>query len=164
VVATPVFVAAALVRTWPELRRARGGWLAALRTLARQCLRVLAHPASPRAMRRRLAWWVAIDREADARRVQAPTLVLAGEPALDRVVPVDGTREYASCIPGARLATLENTGHVAVITQPDRFAEIVSAFVEERRVERDAPSTTRSRDRDDGPRAGRSREGTMTRA
>ena len=130
-VTAPVFAVGTVVRLWPELRRARGWWLPALLTLARQALRVLVHPASPRSMRRRVAWWLAIDRAADARRVEAPTLVLAGEPSLDRAVPVNGTREYASCIRGARFATLEDTGHIGVITRADRFAEMVSAFLEE---------------------------------
>lgn len=132
-VTAPVFVGAAMVRMWPELLRARGGWLRALPAIGRQGLRVLAHPASPGGMRRRLAWWLAIDRAADARRVQAPALVLAGDDALDRVVPASGTREYASYIRGARFMTIENTGHVGVITRPDRFAEIVSEFVKEKR-------------------------------
>ena len=35
------------------------------------------------------------DIAADCRRVTAPTLVVTGEPALDRVVPVEGTTPYA---------------------------------------------------------------------
>lgn len=65
----------------------------------------------------------------DAARVSAPTLVITGEPALDRVVPADGTAEYTQLIPGARYARLERTGHLGYITRPEIFADIVSAFV-----------------------------------
>jgi pimeloyl-ACP methyl ester carboxylesterase len=130
-VAAPIFFGTSVARMLPEVRRARGGWLAALPFIARHGGRVLAHPASPRRMRQRLAWWQAVDRGEEARCITAPTLVVTGARDLDRVVPVDGTREYARCIPNARVATLEDTGHIGVITRPDRFAEIVAGFVED---------------------------------
>jgi pimeloyl-ACP methyl ester carboxylesterase len=66
-----------------------------------------------------------VDFAADARRVLAPSLVVTGEPGLDRVVPVEGTREYLRLIPGSVGATLERTGHIGLITRPEAFAEIV---------------------------------------
>jgi pimeloyl-ACP methyl ester carboxylesterase len=65
------------------------------------------------------------DFAADARAVSAPTLVVTGEPALDRVVAVEGTREYVKLIPHAVGATLERTGHLGLVTRPAAFAEIV---------------------------------------
>ena len=70
-----------------------------------------------------------VDFEADCRLVRAPTLVLTGEPGLDRVVSVDGTRSYTDRIAGAHHAILERTGHIGLVTRPDRFAEMVAPFV-----------------------------------
>ncbi len=66
---------------------------------------------------------------ADCQRVSAPTLVVTGEPALDRLVPVEGTAAYATLIRGARLFVLEHTGHVGTITRPSAFTAAVDAFV-----------------------------------
>ena len=65
----------------------------------------------------------------DCAQVVAPTLVVTGERHLDRVVPVDGTSEYARLIPGARLVRIERTGHVGYISRPDAFVRIVSEFL-----------------------------------
>ena len=62
-------------------------------------------------------------------RIQAPTLVVTGEPALDRVVPVEGTRRFGTAIRGATVRTLPRTGHIGCITRPDAFAEMVWEFV-----------------------------------
>jgi pimeloyl-ACP methyl ester carboxylesterase len=66
----------------------------------------------------------------DCRAVTAPTLVVAGEPALDYVVPPSGTSQYVAAIRGARAVTLERTGHLGSITRPDLFAEVLREFVE----------------------------------
>ena len=60
---------------------------------------------------------------------QVPTLLVTGEPRLDRVIPVESTREYIGLIPGVRYQMMERTGHLGLVTQPDRFARIVSDFV-----------------------------------
>ena len=65
----------------------------------------------------------------DCARVAAPTLVISGEPSLDRVVPADATAQYLRLIPGARAARIERTGHLGYITRPDAFAGIVEHFV-----------------------------------
>jgi pimeloyl-ACP methyl ester carboxylesterase len=65
---------------------------------------------------------------ADATRVAAPTLVITGEPELDRVVPVPGTKEYLDLIAGAVGVTLERTGHLGVITRPAAFAELIDRW------------------------------------
>ncbi len=70
----------------------------------------------------------------DARRPSlpgssAPTLVVTGEAALDRVVPVRLTREYLDIWPQARVVTIARTGHLGLITRPDEFARIVAPFV-----------------------------------
>jgi len=55
--------------------------------------------------------------------------VVVGEHGLDRVVPSDGTRQYASLIAGARIVTMEGTGHLGSITQARGFAAIVGGFL-----------------------------------
>jgi pimeloyl-ACP methyl ester carboxylesterase len=65
---------------------------------------------------------------ADCARVTAPTLVVTGEPALDHVVPADGSAGYLSLIRGARGVVLERTGHLGWITRPADFAAIVRDF------------------------------------
>jgi pimeloyl-ACP methyl ester carboxylesterase len=55
--------------------------------------------------------------------------VLTGEPPLDRVVPVEGTRRFATAIRNATVRTLPGTGHIGSITQPDVFAAAVWEFV-----------------------------------
>jgi abhydrolase domain-containing protein 6 len=65
----------------------------------------------------------------EAVRIQVPTLLVTGEPRLDRVIPVESTREYIGLIPGVRHRMMERTGHLGLVTQPDRFARIVSDFV-----------------------------------
>jgi 3-oxoadipate enol-lactonase len=66
----------------------------------------------------------------DCARVVAPTLVVTGEPGLDRVVRVDATLAYVQLISGARQATLGGTGHLGSITRPEGFASLVREFVE----------------------------------
>jgi len=65
---------------------------------------------------------------ADCQRVTAPTLIVTGEPALDRVVPVESTAGYARLIQGARTCVLERTGHLGTITRPSIFADMVNEF------------------------------------
>jgi 3-oxoadipate enol-lactonase len=58
-----------------------------------------------------------------------PTLVMTGEEGMDTVVPTAATRRYLDLIPGAQFERLERTGHIGLITRPERFAEIVARFV-----------------------------------
>ena len=70
-----------------------------------------------------------IDVIADCARIVSPTLVITGEEALDRVVPVATTRRYATLIHGAHFQLMRGTGHLGALTQPGRFAQLVSDFV-----------------------------------
>jgi pimeloyl-ACP methyl ester carboxylesterase len=65
----------------------------------------------------------------DCRRITTPTLIVTGEPALDRVVPVEGTTSYLQFIQGAKHVVLERTGHQGTITRPAAFAAAVNEFV-----------------------------------
>jgi pimeloyl-ACP methyl ester carboxylesterase len=65
----------------------------------------------------------------DCALVRAPTLVVAGEPHLDLIVPVENTRKYLELIPGARFHQLERTGHLGLVTRPEMYASAVGDFV-----------------------------------
>lgn len=107
--------------TFPE-RRAR------LAAAARYLGLVARAPTSPARMAARAALGGG-GSKADCARIACPTLVVTGEPHLDRVVPVVTTLEYTRLIKGARAACLARTGHLGPITRPDRFGEIVGGFV-----------------------------------
>jgi 3-oxoadipate enol-lactonase len=77
---------------------------------------------------RRISEAQRLDFRADCARVEVPTLVFSGENGLDRVVPVTNTRTYASLIRNARYELLEGTGHIGVLTKPERFASLISDF------------------------------------
>lgn len=125
----PVFAASAPLRVWPEVRRALRGTPACVAFLVRQGLRATVFPCIPSLMAARIRDARATDFAPDYARIQTPTLVLTGEPELDRVVSVEVTRRYAAVIKGARHETLDDTGHLGVLTQPKRFAHLISEFV-----------------------------------
>ena len=127
-ISTPAFVASSPFRVWPEVRAALGGVAPSLAFLARQGCRAAAAPAIPSLMSARIRDTQSLDPVADCARITAPTLVISGEEHLDRVVPVQTTRRYASMIDGARYERMNATGHLGVLTQPERFARLVSEF------------------------------------
>lgn len=61
------------------------------------------------------------------RRVECPTLVLWGRN--DRLIPLAHGEYYASHIPGARLAILDQCGHMLPFEKPEEFAAQMEAFV-----------------------------------
>jgi 3-oxoadipate enol-lactonase len=126
----PAFIARSPRRLWPEIRRAFGSFGRAAWFGLRYLVRVIAAPMSPSRMARRVRAAHSTDFTADCARVMAPTLVITGEEGLDRVVPVAGTRRYLEVIRDAHCVTLENTGHIGLVTRPERFAEIVAEFAE----------------------------------
>jgi pimeloyl-ACP methyl ester carboxylesterase len=128
-VSAPAFVLTAPRRLYPEVRAAYPGWRSRMGFALVHGFRVLRAPAIPSAMAARVTLQQSMDFRNDCARVAAPTLVITGEEPLDRVVPVGITRRYASLIPGARLATIERTGHLGTVTRPERFAELVGAHV-----------------------------------
>jgi len=86
-------------------------------------------PLSPTRMAARAAFIANADLFSDCANVAAPTLIVTGDRALDRVVSVDRTLAYLDLIPGARHVTLERTGHLGSITRPQEFASLVRGFV-----------------------------------
>ena len=89
---------------------------------------VLTHMFSPARMARRVHLLEDVALEPELAALDIPTLVITGEPGLDRVVPVESTREYLRLWPKAQSTTLEHTGHLGSITRPDEFAGIVTRF------------------------------------
>ena len=67
--------------------------------------------------------------ERDCASIAVPTLVITGDTELDRVVRPDDSMRYLSTIAGAQFQRLERTGHLGTISAPDRFAAIVSGFL-----------------------------------
>jgi pimeloyl-ACP methyl ester carboxylesterase len=99
-----------------------------LRTLSGYLGLVVAHPPWPAHMAHRVRAVAGCDFERDARAVRAPTLVVTGDPDLDRVVPVAGTRQYLLLIPGSVGETFAKTGHIGLVTRPAEFARLIEEF------------------------------------
>ena len=95
--------------------------------------RVLMAPASPARMARRIRWAKA-HHFADPHAVKAPVLLLTGEAALDRIVPVDVTRRYLNEFDEAEHVVLQRTGHLGLVTRPDAFAGVLERFVDGVRI------------------------------
>ena len=125
----PAFLLGAPGRLWREIGAAIPSPIGRSRALVQYLGTVCCNPASPVRMARRVHCLAGHDFVADARAVTAPTLVLTGEPELDRVVPVRGTRQYLDLIPNAVGRTLERTGHIGLITRADAFARAIRDFV-----------------------------------
>jgi pimeloyl-ACP methyl ester carboxylesterase len=126
----PAFMLGARERLWTEICAARPGTVDRWRTMAGYLLNVASHPPSATSMARRVHALAGRDLVADAKAITAPTFVITGEPSLDRVVPVAGTREYLSLIPGAVSFTLAGTGHIGLVTRPRAFAAAIADFVD----------------------------------
>ena len=125
----PAFALGALGRVLPELTAAIDGWKARTAFTLKYGAIVVRYPMLPHLMARRVRQMEQLDLVADCRRVQAPTLVLTGDGALDHVVPVDSTKGYVERICNARYVLMEKTGHLGVLTRPQLFADVVGEFV-----------------------------------
>jgi pimeloyl-ACP methyl ester carboxylesterase len=127
----PFFSVRGFVRLVPEIFHARRSWGSRLRLAAEYAGRVALAPVSPRRMARHVHAWGDVDLTPDCARISAPTLVITGEPTLDRVVPIGSSLEYLELIRGARHERLDGTGHVGLITRPERFAAVIDRFLTE---------------------------------
>lgn len=65
--------------------------------------------------------------EAVLAKIAVPTLVLHGEQ--DAIIPVGDGRKFADAIPGAKLITYPDAGHLPQYEIPDRSAADVAAFL-----------------------------------
>jgi pimeloyl-ACP methyl ester carboxylesterase len=125
----PTFVLTSPLRLWPEVSAAMPDASQRMRFFVRQGVRCMTAPIVPPLMASRIRCAESIDFQNDSGKVRAATWVVTGEESLDRVVPVGSTRMYTSLIRGAEYIVFQQTGHIGVLTQPARFAEIVSGFV-----------------------------------
>jgi pimeloyl-ACP methyl ester carboxylesterase len=124
----PWFVITSPLRLMPEIGATFGRGARAVAFFLRHTARIAAAPLAPTRTAERVRMLMALSPSVDCVKIGAPTLVVTGEPSLDRVVPAEGTEEYIRAIPGAKHARLERTGHIGLVTRPDRFAEIVGEF------------------------------------
>jgi pimeloyl-ACP methyl ester carboxylesterase len=60
-------------------------------------------------------------------RVSAPTLLVWGES--DRIVLPRYAEDFQALLPGARVETIPEAGHLPQVEQPERLAEVVTRFV-----------------------------------
>ena len=124
----PLFLLASL-RMYKEIAAARPGRLDAISTAAAHARNALTHMSSPDRMARRVRLIESLTLGRELEGVALPTLVVTGEAALDRVVPVQLTEEYVRIFPHAERVTLGSTGHLGLITRPAEFAAAVMPFV-----------------------------------
>jgi pimeloyl-ACP methyl ester carboxylesterase len=125
----PLFLAESPWRLRRELRAAFPSRTSRLAFKLWAVRTFLSAPLSLSRMAARARLISTFDLARDCTRVIAPTLVVTGEPDLDRVVTVATTTELARRIQGATAVVLERSGHVGTITRPEAFAEIVRRFV-----------------------------------
>lgn len=126
---SPLFVLGSL-RLYREIAAATPGVLPGMRAAARHGLNALTHMFSPARMARRVHALECVQLDRELEPVQVPTLIITGEPALDRVVPVRLTEEYARMWPHAERMTIAHTGHLGLITRPGEFASAVARFAD----------------------------------
>jgi pimeloyl-ACP methyl ester carboxylesterase len=72
-----------------------------------------------------------------------PTLLVAG--ARDSVIPAEHTRAAGRLAPASRLEIFEESGHFPHLEEPDRFADLVAAFVAETKPARFDRAAARQR-------------------
>jgi 3-oxoadipate enol-lactonase len=126
---TPAFVITSPFRVWPEIARALPDWRSRLSFVMQHGPRVISAPMIPSRAAERVRLQQSLDFGPDCTRVEAPALIVTGEEDLDTVVPVHVTRTYESLLRDARYEVMTNTGHLGMLTQPERFAQIVGGFV-----------------------------------
>jgi pimeloyl-ACP methyl ester carboxylesterase len=90
---------------------------------------VATHPFNARRMAGRVLMTTGLD-WSGLHDLRVPTLLVTGEPSLDRVVPPALTLDYLRLWPHAQHATLPRTGHLGIITRPGEFADIVRSFLD----------------------------------
>jgi pimeloyl-ACP methyl ester carboxylesterase len=121
ILSAPAFLLTAPGRVAPEILAALPTWRERLRFGAGHLARVARTGLSPTRMAARMRVAKRVDFVEPCRRITVPTLVVTGEPGLDRVVPVEQTLKYLKLIPGSESLRLRG-GHVCCLTLPREFA------------------------------------------
>jgi pimeloyl-ACP methyl ester carboxylesterase len=68
------------------------------------------------------------DSRPDLPSIAAPTLVICGRQ--DALTPLEKSEEMAAAIPGARLAVIEECGHLATMEQPQAVTALMRLWRE----------------------------------
>ncbi len=113
----PLFAFRAIGRLGPELMATRKTWMSRAGAAINYTWRALRWPMDPVRM---VAWvraWPAARVDDACRDVRAPTLVITGDEALNRVVPVADTLEYLTLIANARHETFARHGSPGTVAQ-----------------------------------------------
>jgi pimeloyl-ACP methyl ester carboxylesterase len=130
-ISMPLVLPAWFARMWPEIFAAKPSVRERVLFGCSYFTRALRAPLSVTRMSEWARLKMATDIVADCAQVTAPTLLITGEPRLDKVVDLNKSRDYVTLIKGARHVTMESTGHIGLVTKPVEFAKLVSAFIEE---------------------------------
>ncbi|NUR54892.1 MAG: alpha/beta hydrolase [Acidobacteria bacterium] len=125
----PAFCVAATRRLGRELSEGLPDWPSRAGFILGQLVNVITAPAIPGLMARRVRLLQQTTLAPDCARIAVPTLVVTGAEHLDLVVPVSSTREYLRLIPHAAHVSMDDTGHLGSLTQPERFTGIVKEFL-----------------------------------
>jgi 3-oxoadipate enol-lactonase len=129
---SPLFCLAS-ARLYREFATSQDTWWSGVTSACRAGITALLHMFHPGRMARRVHLLSSVFGagriDAELAHVKVPTMIVTGEESLERVVPPRITREYLAIWPHARVETLARTGHLGMITRPDEFARLVSAFV-----------------------------------
>ena len=129
-IALPVFALRGCLRVAPEILAARDGWTSRMKLAVEYASRALRYPLSPTQMACWVRAWMRTNIAAECAKVTTPTLLVTGEPALDRVVPVRSTLEYQTLLPRTRHEVLARTGHIGWVSKPDELCAIVDSFLD----------------------------------
>ena len=127
---SPLFCLAS-VRMYREIAAAHDTFAAGVRAALRHGWTAARHMFSPACMAGRVHMLDGLDLGRECARIPVPVLIVTGDEALDRVVPVRLTREYLTLFPHARVHTIARTGHLGLLTRPHEFTRIVAPFVAE---------------------------------
>jgi pimeloyl-ACP methyl ester carboxylesterase len=148
ILSTPGFLFSAPRRAAREIIASLPTWRERVRFSAGHLARVASTGLSPTRMAARMRVARSVDFFEPCRRITVPTLVITGEPELDRVVPVEQTRKYLKLIPGSESLRLRG-GHIGFLTRPHEFAGALAEFADRARTNR-----TSAEDSDRLPRVG----------
>ena len=127
----PLVLPAWFLRMWPEIFAAKPTLAGRARFAARYFGRIVLSPLSVTKMSAWARLKLNTDIVEDCARVQAPALLITGEPGLDRVIDLRHADDWLELIPGTRHVTIPRTGHIGLVSKPGEFADIVCRFMKE---------------------------------
>jgi pimeloyl-ACP methyl ester carboxylesterase len=129
VLTLPMFLWTACGRLRIELKAGLPRPWDRLAFVLRAAMTALRYPPLPHLMAKRVRLMEGVDLAGDAEGVTAPTLVVTGEPGIERVVPVESTKQYLAYIPNSRYEMIDKAGHTVSLIHPERLARVTSEFI-----------------------------------